>query len=72
MLRDPFTNEVAEAWKWWSKGQLELYRPSPAKVLVDAITAYDVELSASEGWELERVRQDAKDEAERERKQRGG
>lgn len=65
-LRDPFTNEVAEGWRWWSKGQLETFRPSPAKVLVDAITLYDSELSASEAYESEQLAEEAKAKAKRE------
>lgn len=60
MLRDPFTQEVAEAWRWWSKGQLELFRPDAPKVLVDAITHYDAELTESENYETKRVAEEAK------------
>ncbi|MCC6649070.1 MAG: hypothetical protein IT374_26315 [Polyangiaceae bacterium] len=57
---------MAEGWRWWSKGQLETFRPNPAKVLVDAITLYDSELSASEAYESEQAAADAKAKAKRE------
>ena len=71
VLRDPFVNEIAEAWKWWSKGQLHLIRPHPAKVLADALPIYDAELKASEDWELDRMREDSEREAKRKAEESG-
>ena len=56
----PPIREVADAWVWFSKGQMQLVHPEPSELLTDLVSLFNEAMSGAQAYLSERRREDRK------------
>ena len=56
----PQVHQAAQAWGWWSKGQLAMRFPEPTDVLLDLIDIFNGGVNGAEAYEHKQAMKDHK------------